>query len=200
MCNNIQKGGDFTNKTTEPIRNKTTIKAIEIYLKNTNFRNYGLFKVQLNTDLRISDVVKLKYDDFFNENGKIKKHLQLTEKKTKKNRVIFINNDLKGVLQALQGHFQLRQGDYIFKSRKGANRPITTTQAHRIYQRIGEVFNLKNFNSHSIRKTFCYTIYQKNKDINLIMAIMNHSSTAITLRYIGITNDDIDNIYSSLDF
>lgn len=171
-----------------------------MYLKNTNFRNYGLFKVQLNTGLRISDVVKLKYDDFFNENGKIKKHLQLTEKKTKKNRVIFINNDLKGVLQALQGHFQLRQGDYIFKSRKGANRPITTTQAHRIYQRIGEVFNLKNFNSHSIRKTFCYTIYQKNKDINLIMAIMNHSSTAITLRYIGITNDDIDNIYSSLNF
>ena len=54
---NYNYGGDFTNKTTEPIRNKKTIKAIEMYLKNTNFRNYGFFKVQLNTGLRISDVV-----------------------------------------------------------------------------------------------------------------------------------------------
>ena len=171
-----------------------------MYLKNTNFRNYGLFKVQLNTGLRISDVVNLKYDDVFEKNGNLKKHISLTEKKTKKHRVIFINNELKNVFKELREYFKLSSGIYLFKSRKGQNKPITTTQVHRIYQNIGKVFNLKNFNSHSLRKTFCYFVYQKNKDINLIMKLMNHSSTAITLRYIGITNDDIDNIYSSLDF
>ena len=197
---NYNYGGDFTNKTTEPIRNKKTIKAIEMYLKNTNFRNYGLFKVQLNTGLRISDVVKLKYDDVFDKNGNIKKHISLTEKKTKKNRIIFINNELKTVCKELKDYFNIKSWQYIFKSRKGQNKPLTTTQVHRIYQTIGKTFNLDNFNSHSLRKTFCYFIYQKNKDINLIMKIMNHSSAAITLRYIGITDDDIDDIYSSLDF
>ena len=190
----------FINITTEPIRSKETIKAIEVYLKNTNFRNYGLFKTQLNTGLRISDVVKLKYDDFFNIDDNLRTHLNLVEQKTKKTRRIFINKDLKQVILDLVDYFSLSSGDYIFKSRKGINKPITTTQAHRIYKNIGEIFNLKNFNSHSIRKTFCYKIYQKNKDINLIMAIMNHSSTAVTLRYIGITNNDIDDIYSCLDF
>ncbi len=171
-----------------------------MYLKNTNFRNYGLFKVQLNTGLRISDVVKLKYDDVFEKNGNIKKHLSLTEKKTKKNRLIFINNELRTTFKELKDYFEYKDTMYLFTSRKGQNRPLTTTQVHRIYQNIGQIFNLKNFNSHSLRKTFCYFIYQKNNDINLIMKIMNHSSTAITLRYIGITDDDIDNIYSSLEF
>ena len=171
-----------------------------MYLKNTNFRNYGLFKVQLNTGLRISDVVKLKYDDIFDKNDNIRKHISLIEKKTKKNRVIFINNELKNVCKELKDYFNLVSGMYLFASRKGQNKPLTTTQVHRIYQNIGQIFNLKSFNSHSLRKTFCYFIYQKNKDINLIMKIMNHSSAAITLRYIGITDNDIDNIYSSLDF
>lgn len=171
-----------------------------MYLKNTNFRNYGLFKVQLNTGLRISDVVKIKYDDVFDEKGHIKKHLSLTEKKTKKHRVIFINQILKETFKELKEYYNLKKGMYFFTSRKGKNQPLTTTQVHRIYQHIGKIFNLKNFNSHSLRKTFCYEIYKKNKDINLIMKIMNHSSTAVTLRYIGITDDDIDNIYSSLDF
>lgn len=90
----------FINKTTEPIRNKKTLKAIELYLKNINYRNYALFKTQLNTGLRISDVVKLKYDDFFLENGKFKKHIEIVEKKTKKNKVIFINEELKKPLEA----------------------------------------------------------------------------------------------------
>ena len=196
----IQKEVIFINKTTEPIRNKKTLKAIELYLKNINYRNYALFKTQLNTGLRISDVIKLKYDDFFLENGKFKKHIELTEKKTKKNKVIFINDDLKKTIRSLVERYKLNKGSYLFKSRKGQNRPITTTQAHRIYKNIGDIFNLPNFNTHSIRKTFCYYIYQKNKDINLIMKLMNHSSTAITLRYIGITDDDIDNIYNDLDF
>ncbi len=78
-----------------------------MYLKNTNFRNYGLFKVQLNTGLRISDVVQLKYDDVFQKNGNLKKHISLTEKKTKKNRVIFINQVLKDTFKELKEYYNL---------------------------------------------------------------------------------------------
>lgn len=188
------------NKTTEPLKNKDTIKAIELYLKNNNFRNYGLFKVQLNTGLRISDIVKLKYNDIFNENGQIKTHLNIIEQKTNKKRVILINNTLKIVFNELKDNLSIKPQEYIFKSRKGKNNAITTTQVHRIYQNIAKIFNLKNFNSHSLRKTFCYFIYKKNKDINLIMKLMNHSNSNITLRYIGLTDNDIDNIYNELDF
>lgn len=156
--------------------------------------------MQLNTGLRVSDVVKLNYDDVFLKNGNFKKHLSITEQKTKKHKLIFINGELKNTFKELKDFFNLKSGDYFFQSRKGTNKPITTTQAHRIYAKIAPIFNLKQFNSHSLRKTFCYFIYQKNKDINLIMKLMNHSSSAITLRYIGITDNDIDDIYNSLDF
>lgn len=156
--------------------------------------------MQLNTGLRVSDVVKLNYDDVFLENGNFKKHLSITEQKTKKHKLIFINKELKNTFEELKKFFILKSGDYFFQSRKGINKPITTTQVHRIYAQIAPIFNLKQFNSHSLRKTFCYFIYQKNKDINLIMKLMNHSSTAITLRYIGITDNDIDDIYDNLNF
>jgi len=60
---------------------------------------------------------------------------------------------------------------------------------------------LQKSGSNSIRfsKTFGYWDYQQGIDITLLMKIFNHSAPSITLRYIGITQDDINNVYVNLN-
>ena len=51
-----------------------------------------------------------------------------------------------------------------------------------------------------MRKTFGYHYYKKTKDIALLQNIFNHSSSAITLRYIGITDDLLDKAYDNIEY
>ncbi|MBM7712828.1 integrase [Enterococcus xiangfangensis] len=51
-----------------------------------------------------------------------------------------------------------------------------------------------------MRKTFGYTVYQNKKDIRLVMELLNHSSEKITLRYIGISEEQKKNTVENIDF
>lgn len=53
------------------------------------------------------------------------------------------------------------------------------------------------FGTHTMRKTFGYHHYKKFKDVAMSQKIFNHSSPEITLRYIGIEQDEIDEIYAN---
>ena len=57
----------------------------------------------------------------------------------------------------------------------------------------------ENIGTHTLRKTFGYHAYNNGYDITLIQKLFNHSSPAVTLRYIGITQDEMDDVYLSLD-
>lgn len=185
---------------TEPIRDKKKIEEIFTYLKEKNQRNYVMAKIQINTGLRISDVLKLKVNDFLNSNLKFKEYLVLEEKKTKKNKMIAINKVIIEVLKEYIFKADLELNSYLFQSRKGLNQPITTTQAHRIYSKMAQDLNIEKFNSHSLRKTWGYFAYQKTKDVALIMDVYNHSSQKDTLKYIGITQQDKNSLYKKIYF
>ncbi|MBA2874671.1 tyrosine-type recombinase/integrase [Thermaerobacillus caldiproteolyticus] len=62
-------------------------------------------------------------------------------------------------------------------------------QQHRAANKIG----ISEIGTHTLRKTFGYHFYQRTKDVALLQEILNHSSPSITLRYIGINQDIIDN-------
>jgi integrase len=51
--------------------------------------------------------------------------------------------------------------------------------------------------THTMRKTFGYHHYQRFKDVAMLQKMFNHSSPQITLRYIGIEQDQIDESYSN---
>ena len=51
--------------------------------------------------------------------------------------------------------------------------------------------------THTMRKTFGYHHYKKFKDIAILQKIFNHSSPQVTLRYIGIEQDQIDESYTN---
>ena len=50
-----------------------------------------------------------------------------------------------------------------------------------------------------MRKTFCYFFYKQNNDVALLQKILNHSNPAITLRYIGIAQEEIDYSYNNFE-
>jgi len=86
-------------------------------------------------------------------------------------------------------------GEYLFKSRKGENKAITTVQAYRIINRAAKRIKLEEIGTHTMRKTFGYWHYRQYKDTAILQEIFNHSSPSVTLLYIGINQDNIDNLY-----
>ena len=87
--------------------------------------------------------------------------------------------------------------DYIFQSRKGANKPITRVQAYRILNSSAQKIGLEEIGTHTLRKTFGYHFYNQTKDIALLQELFNHSAPSVTLRYIGINQDKIDQAYDN---
>ena len=79
------------NKTTEPIRDKKKLQELFAYLKGKNMRDYVMAKTQLNTALRISDIVPLRVCDFFHQSGYFREYIALKEQKTGKEKHIAIN-------------------------------------------------------------------------------------------------------------
>lgn len=188
--------------TVEPIKSKKQIDVFLNYLKGKNERDWLLAKFQLNTGLRISDVVGVKVEDILTEKGVFKDYFVLKEKKTGKEKKIRLNDELRKALKSFIKRHNLESNDFIFTSRKKAlGRPITVVQAYRILKDAADAVGIENFGTHSLRKTWGYWTYKASRyNIGLIMDTFNHSSEKITLRYIGINQEAKDELYSLVQF
>ncbi|HDI3121676.1 site-specific integrase [Clostridium botulinum] len=169
----------------QPIRNKKTIEQFKNELLKNGYRDYMMFVIGINTGLRISDILNLKVSDV-----KEKTHISIVEKKTKKNKRFMINTMLKAEIDRYIDN--MNDDDYLFSSRKGKNKPITRVQAYRILNNVADKLGIEEIGTHTLRKTFGYWHYQKNKDVALLQNLFNHSAPSITLRYIGINQDIMD--------
>ncbi len=179
----------------QPIRDKNKLEEMKEELKKNGTRDFMMFYTGINTGLRISDLVKLNRDDVRNRDGSMKTHITIIEKKTKKPKKFPIMNGL--LLEMEKYTRNMPEGQYLFKSQKGDNKPITTTQAYRIIVSAGANIGLiEEIGTHSMRKTFGYWHYQQYHDIAMLQKLFNHSSPSITLRYIGIEQDEIDESYA----
>ncbi len=190
---------DGADMTVEPIRDKAKIKNMYYYLNGRNPK-YGLmFKFGLNTGLRISDILPLTAKDIFSEKGEFKEYLVLKEKKTNKEKKIKINEALrKNLLDFVPK--ESRKGDmFLFSNNCGGH--IKRIQAYKVLKNAAVVCGVENFGTHSMRKTWGYWTYKASKfNIGLIMDTFNHSSQNITLRYIGVNQDQKDELYTLVQF
>lgn len=169
----------------QPIRDPEYIRVIKKYLFDRNYRNYMLFVVGINSGLRISDILQLKVLDTQ------KSYFNVVEKKTKKTRRIEMTPQLKRELK--QYVEDKEEHEYLFKSREGVNKPISRSAAYKILNNAALAVGLEeNIGTHTLRKTFGYHFYKQTKDVALLQEILNHSSPKITLRYIGINQDQMD--------
>lgn len=190
--------------TAEPIREQQELENFKKYYicKEPNIRNYTLLCLGLNTALRISDILRLKWWDVYDfELDKFRGHIQLSEQKTGKDSCIYMN---KNVVDALERYKRLLQREdeilykqYIFEGYNG--KQLSRVQAWRIIRKAAEECNLSGVISpHSLRKTFGYQAWQQGIQPVMLMEIYNHSSFAITKRYLGIQQDDRDEVFRNI--
>lgn len=169
----------------QPIREKETIGKIKFWLlKNKDYKYYFLFTLGLNCGLRISDLTKLTTSDVKDKDVLVQKM-----KKTGKEVRIPLNPYIKAeISKYVNGK---RNTDYLFSSRVGVNRPITRQAASYLMKEIAAEFNLQDFNSHSLRKSFGYWYYKQNHDIYFLMKLFGHQTQQQTLDYIGVLEEEI---------
>ncbi|WLR44412.1 site-specific integrase (plasmid) [Bacillus carboniphilus] len=170
----------------QPIRDKELLQEIKHTLKQRNERNYMLFLLGTNTALRISDILKLKVKDVEGW------YITIREQKTNKHKKVKMTMELK---REIQKYIQNKdKHEYLFKSRQGKNKPITRSAAYKVLRQIGEEFDLEEFSCHSLRKTFGYHFYKQHQDIVSIQKLLNHTDPKVTLRYIGIEQEELDDM------
>jgi integrase len=138
----------------------------------------------VNTGLRGSDLLKLRVDQVRGRSS-----IYLRETKTNKERTIPI---LKHVKLEIENYLQHIKGQkYLFQPRY-ANKPLSRFRAYKILKKVEEKFNLCSLGTHTLRKTFGYHFYKNNNDIATLMLIFNHSTEAMTLKYIGVSQETIN--------
>ena len=187
--NRPQKGSKIT---VDPIRKVKDIQAISKMLLD-NPRNHLLFVMGTNNGLRTGDLLKLKVGDV--RNMKVGDTLIIREGKTGKRNMLVMN---KSVYKSLQSFLEKRKSaddELLFKSRKG-EKAITIQCVNNMVKQWARSINLKgNYGAHTLRKTWGYiqrTVYGVGFEI--ICKRFNHSSPAITMRYLGIEDKEVQNI------
>jgi integrase len=186
-------------KTAQPVRSKHQVRELAMcFLKRGEIRNHVLVVMGIHTALRISDLLRLTWDDVYDfERGRVRESVSVVEKKTGKSKTVLLN---KRVVAALTLYASAAgRGRALILSRKGSNRAISRQQAHRIVSGAAESLGFASkVSCHSLRKTFGYLAWKAGRSPAVIMKIYNHSSLAVTERYLGVTQDDLDDCYRQL--
>lgn len=188
--------------TTQPIKDPKNIEKMKKYfIHKGEIRNYVMFILGLNTSLRISDLLHLRWEDVYNFKTELyREHIVVVEQKTLKKNMIAINNNIIEALDILRIKLvEINPDNYIFLSRCGNNRPISRNRAFNIIKQAAEEIGLEaNISCHSLRKTFGYQAWKQGVPPALLMNIYNHSSLEITKRYLSIDQDDKDRVFLSI--
>ena len=142
-----------------------------------------IWKVGLNLSLRISDLLSLRYDQLDLEG----RALSLIEQKTGKSKAIRLNQT---VLDIIQRRREQQPNDiWLFQvhSNRAKNKPISRNAVSKALKDVGDTLGL-SINTHSMRKSRGKALYDAGVSLEQIAKVLNHSSPAVTMRYIGLTH------------
>lgn len=175
----------------EPLKSREDILKIKEALQD-NPRDYCLFTFGINTAFRAGDTLSLDVGDVRGRTSVV-----IKEEKTGKRRTVFLN---EGVQHAIQKLLASRPNaldtDPLFIGAKRGTRITVETYGRLVKSWCKDAGMEGLFCSHSLRKTAAYTWHTVHKiPLSTIMVMMNHSSEAMTARYIGITAEDIKSVY-----
>lgn len=125
----------------------------------------------------------------------------MIEQKTGKERIVAINKTERQVL-AYYSEVCNATGseDYLFQSQKCKGMPLSRFQAYRIVKEAARYAGLEeHIGCHSLRKTFGYHAWKQGTQPAMLMNLYNHSSYQVTKRYLGIEQDEKDNVYLHIE-
>ena len=151
--------------------------------------------------LRISDLRRLTWEMLLSDDNFI-----IVEQKTGKKRIIKINSDFQKHVRDCYNSLGIENvSEKCFISRKG-----TVFSVQRINARLKEIkakygIKIEHISTHSLRKTFGRKVVDlagENSEMALIKLseLFNHSGPQVTRRYLGLRQEELMEVYSSLTF
>lgn len=177
----------------EPIRRLKDIQTIKRLLADRP-RDLALFTIGINTNLRASDLVRIKAGQV--RSLSVMDELVLREKKTGKIRRVPLNKSCIEAIRGLLASRSYRDDDTLFS---GHQRPLTVPTVTRLVKRWCLDVNLGgNYGSHTLRKTWGY--HQRvsfGRGLPELMVCFNHGSQRQTLEYLCVQPDEIRSVYAN---
>lgn len=188
-----------------PIKDSNVLTSVQETLLDSfraGRRNYTIFQLGKATLLRVSDVMKLKKADVFNPDGTIKQNTFIHDKKTGKANTLYlkpVHADLLAYYDWLQQQNLI--SEWLFPSLQHPERHITEKQFYKVMAKVGNLLGINYLGTHTMRKTGAYRVYmQSNYNIGLVMQLLNHSSEAMTLAYLGLDQASRETILDQINF
>lgn len=152
-----------------------------------NPRIAAALTTEANLGMRIGDVLRLRLKDIVRDGGRYR--LNVTEEKTGKKRTFTVPDEVYGFLR-----------DYAVANRipeEGLLFPITVRAIQKHLKAVCDVLGYDNISTHSFRKWYATDIYEANgHDIVLVQQLLQHSSPNVTRRYIGISDQRVEQAIS----
>ncbi len=181
----------------EPIKNREQVEAVERYLAEQSLRNQLIWVFGCNTGLRISDILGLNVEDVEG-----KDFVEIREKKTSKYKRFPLNSKLKKLIKRYlierKKTYSVTDDNPLFVGKK--HHRLDRSQVYRIINKACKECGITvNVGCHSMRKNFGLFFFRKYNNIALLQKIFQHSAPAITLRYIGISQEEIDESYLNFE-
>lgn len=189
---------------TYPIKDKKALSRFKAYYLSVkpNPRNYTLIIMGLNTAFRIGDLLQLQWTDVYDAaSGRLRDHICIHQQKTGKEKIVPINPAEKKALTAYRNNCANKGAiNYLFPSQRDKSFPISRYQAFRIIKEAARESGMEeHISCHSLRKTFGYHAWKQGTPPAMLMDLYNHSSYRITKCYLGIEQDERDDVYLNID-
>ena len=212
---NYKKG---ERQTVFPIKSLKQIISVTQWLYHNSSINYVLgFALGINLGLRANELLSLKVKDVLWEDGSVKyieddedtsDVIEVFQSKTKKYRLVFLNTACKDALewyfsQPECSSFKYSPNEYLFPSREGGHIKVDTFR--KVLKRAASASGVRqNIGTHTMRKTWGWWQYKYNckgndMDITMLQRAFGHSSSEITLRYLGITDEEDKALYHGMN-
>lgn len=191
----------YSNTTADYLQWDEAMNLIRKLAKDNNYKMSLLVALGCFTGLRISDILALRWNQILGVD-----EFTIIEKKTGKQRTLRLNPQLQKHIQECYEHIKpIGVKAPILVSQKGTI--FTIQRINVILKEVKKKYRLKvkNFSCHSLRKTFGRQVYNMNADSSelalvKLMELFNHSSVAITKRYLGLRQEELLNTYECLSF
>lgn len=186
---------------TMPIKDRELLKSFMMVLKSISLRDYTIVYLTQNTGLRTSDVLPRKVSDFRLESGRFRSHLEITERKTGKRNKIAINDGVKRSLKEYIEILDLKYDDYLFTSRKKKNGnrvPVGRTMVYRNIRKAADLLSIDHAGNNIGRKNFAHFL-NIEAGVATVSKCLNHSSPAVTMRYLGLDQEAKDEVFRNFE-
>ncbi|MET0025912.1 MAG: tyrosine-type recombinase/integrase [Sedimenticola sp.] len=184
----------------EAVKTKEDIQLVEhLFRKHYGELYADLWRIGVNMALRISDLLAIRYKDI--DLDQDKPSYELKEGKTGKIRRIRINETAKAIIEKRRKAHPT--DTYLFQVHSNRTssmdpKPVSRFTVAKRFKDVGETVGVP-LGTHSMRKSRGWAMHNAGVPIEKIAMVLNHSTPAVTMRYLGITDEEVQETYEAFE-